>query len=57
MFIELFTKGNKMTAVKIHNGGNYVRLAYLTCWGRAVLRDVTASSYLLDPYRRRVHVE
>ena len=38
-----------MTPLKIHNGGSYALVEYLTCWKCVIFHAVTASCSSSDP--------
>ena len=48
MSIKQIFKGSKMAPLKIHNGGSYALMEYLTCWKYATFNAVTSSCYIYN---------
>ena len=50
MFIRQLVKA-KMAPLKIHNGGSYALMVYLTCWKFAICHAVMASCFKIGMER------
>ena len=51
MFIRQFLKELKVIPLKIHNGGSYGLMEYLTCWKCVIFHAVMAFLFIMNGFK------